>query len=141
MVRVISAAMLCAVLAACGGGRFTPAPTPTPTTSYYTCITSGPGPFTLISPAPGATGVPDTNVTLVFSGTPDTQYGPPSIVLKSASGQYVLMNFTQIATSEYSVTFGALQPATTFTVYYAVDTGESAPCNQLTLTLGSFTTQ
>jgi hypothetical protein len=128
-------------LAGCGGGSLAPSPTPTPAYTVFACFASAPS-LTLVAPVPGATGVPDNGVTLVLSGTLDTQYGQPYINFTGSTGGSGGTNlFKQTGPNTYTVALPNLAPATTYTFYYNVYTGAASPCNLFTVQLGSFTTQ
>jgi hypothetical protein len=138
----LSATLLLA-LAACGGGSFAPAPTPTPSPANVACVVFGAFPaLTLVSPAPGAEGVPQTTNALVLSGTLGTL--GVSVKLSDPQGaQWETNVLAPTGADQYTVAIPNwfLAPVTTYTVAVVVQTGESAPCNQLSLNLGSFTTQ
>ncbi len=134
--RLVAYGMLTA-LAACGGGGVTPAPTATPATLCSFFLPQ----FTLVSPAPGATNVPDSTGAMTFTGTLMTQYGSPEIKVTFGQGFYSTGGFTATA-SGYSVTLPPLNPATTYTVYYVVDVATgTGPCTTVSIDEGSFTTQ
>jgi hypothetical protein len=139
---LLAAVSILFALAACGGGSFAPSPTPTPSPANALCVVFDPPTLALVSPAPGAEGVPDNNVTLDFSGTLGEPGDDPTLNVLDAAGFGNHTNvFTTAGSNDYTVTIPQLAQATTYTVTLQFETGESAPCNQLTLTLGSFTTQ
>jgi len=137
-VFIVSALAL--LLSGCGGASSPPA-APTPPGSLYACFGPAVPTFTLVSPAPGASGVAVTTTELTFSGTLDTT-SPPAVKVTAPSGSsYQTSVITPNGSGTYSVALPALHAHTTYTVYYVVPTGESSPCNDLTLDEGSFTTQ
>ncbi|MGD0969321.1 MAG: hypothetical protein ABR949_13665 [Candidatus Aquilonibacter sp.] len=141
MTRQIAMVTAILALSACGGGSITPAPTPTP--SFYSCIFSGTlPPSTLLSPAPGAIGVPDSTATLLFSNALETPYGRPDIqVTFGPEGFYETSAVTATATG-YSVALPTLMAHTSYTVIamFTVATNNGA-CDVLPVNEGEFTTQ
>jgi hypothetical protein len=136
--RLVLYGMLIA-LAACGGGSVAPSPTPTPP---ILCSFFGPPPFTLVSPAPGAANVPDSTEAMLFTGTLETQYGPPGIKVTFAPQGFYLTDIFTATASGYSVVLPPLNAATTYTVYYVVDVATgTGPCTTVSIDEGSFTTQ
>jgi hypothetical protein len=129
-------------LAACGGGSFAPSPAPTPSPANALCVVFDPPTLALASPASGAVDVPYTNVRLDFSGALGEPGDDPTLNVLDAAGFGDHTNvFKAAGSNNYTVTIPQLAQATTYTVTLQFETGENAPCNQLTLTLGSFTTQ
>ncbi len=144
MTRQIAIAMALIAIAGCGGGSVSTAPTPTPSSELIACWFSGTVPAsTLISPAPGATGVPDSTSTLIFSNPLETPFGPPTTieVTFGTGGVYETTTVTATA-SGYSVALPALAPDTTYSVsaLFKVPLSESS-CGTLPVAEGSFTTQ
>lgn len=136
MKQLLITASLLTALAACGG---TGATNP-PGTSTDVCNTAAAPLFTLISPAPGATGVSDATATLQFQGALYTG-GTPSIALTTATGTSTLTGFTPTVNG-YSVALPKLASGTTYTVNYVVNVANAAPaCATMTQNEGSFTTQ
>ncbi|HUA10145.1 MAG TPA: hypothetical protein VMA98_12835 [Candidatus Acidoferrales bacterium] len=117
----------------------------TPGTATDLCNTQAIPQFSLVSPASGATGVPDSTAALLFSGTPYTNVGPPSITLTSAAGATQTLTTFNRTNSGYSVPLPALSGGTTYTVGYVValiENDTSSQCSPTeTFNEGSFTTQ
>jgi hypothetical protein len=130
------ALMTVAAATACGG-------TPLPT-----CSVPVQPAFDMVSPAPGATGVPDNLSEIVFAG-----FGPGSGVKLVAGAQTIALGTLEPAPTPTPTPQGALleyiaavptplSAATTYTVEYTytVSGSNCAPFTS-TPTLGSFTTQ
>ncbi|HTV92775.1 MAG TPA: hypothetical protein VMG98_08680 [Verrucomicrobiae bacterium] len=143
MMRQTAVATALIALAACGGGSFSAAPTPTPSSALVACWFSGSAPAsTLVSPAPGATGVPDSTSTLIFSSALETPFGAPGIEVAFGTGDFYLTSTVTATASGYSVPLPALVSHTTYTVtaLFTVPLSESS-CGTLPVVEGSFTTQ
>lgn len=140
MKQLLISAIVLSALCACGGASAMT----TPGTTADVCSTQLIPQFSLSSPTAGSTGVPDSTAALVFTGTPYTVVGPPSIKLASSAGTQTLTTFNATSNS-YSVPLPTLSPATTYTVTYVVQTvanGTSTPCGYTSsFNEGSFTTQ
>lgn len=101
--------------------------------------------FTLVSPAPGATGVSDSTAALVFSGTLFNQSSATDAIdlVASNGGQYVLETFNA-TNGGYSIQLPTLASGTKYTVNYVItnnNSGAAEACKTLSTTLGAFTTQ
>jgi hypothetical protein len=135
--------MVTAVLAltACGSGSISPTSTPTP--SFYSCFFSGTlPPSTLISPAPGAIGVPDSTATLLFSNALETPYGRPGIQVTFGPQGFYETSEVQATANGYSVALPTLMAHTSYTVIamFTVATDNGA-CDVMPVDEGEFTTQ
>lgn len=140
MQRLLAATAALFVLAGCGGATTMPDPgTPTDICNWPAVPE-----FTLVSPAPGATGVSDSTAALVFSGALyDRSDASESIVLVASNGgQYVLTTFNP-TNGGYNVQLPTLTSGTKYTVDYVITNNGvvAQACKSLSNTLGSFTTQ
>jgi hypothetical protein len=134
----LSALVVGVILAACGGGaESTTRPVPCP-------LFAIPAPPQLVSPAPGATSVPDGNFSIQVSfpnGNLASEWSAPKLVAGNASvnaGPYVIAATTGPA-YEYTSAVGALSSATAYSVQ-VVNPPAGGACST-TATLGSFATQ
>jgi len=136
---LISAIVLGAFCACSGTGATTPGG------SLVSCYSQAIPAFTLTSPTAGSTGVSDSTAALLFSGTPYTAVGPPSIKLSTAAGATQTLTTFNATSNGYSVPLPALMPGTTYTVTYVaqvIANDTQSPCDStMSQPEGSFTTQ
>jgi hypothetical protein len=130
------AILVVAAATACGG------------TSLPTCSVPVQPAFDMVSPAPGATNVPDNLSDIVFAG-----FGPTSGIKLVAGAQTIVLGTLEPAPTPTPTPQGALleyiaavptplSAATTYTVEYTYTvSGSDCASFTSTPTLGSFTTQ